>query len=113
VFDGTIPDSAQEKTMKVTRTDMGDETVVAIEGFLDAQTAHELEPVAVGLVNDGRKSVTLDCSGLDKLDKDGVAAIVGLHKRVKRIGGITKAVGIKDQPRAIFKMLRLDKVLGL
>jgi len=48
----------QEATVKITRTDNGDETVVAIEGSLDAKTARDLQPVNLGIAKDGRKGIT-------------------------------------------------------
>ena len=91
----------------------GDETVVAIEGALEGGNAQEMQPVTLAIVNDGRKNVTLDFSGLDLIDSQGVAAVVGLLKHVKSRGGVVKVVGIRDQPLAIFKLLRYDKVFDL
>jgi anti-sigma B factor antagonist len=36
--------------------------------------------------------------------------IVSLFKRVRANGGQVKIVGLRDQPRAIFRLLRLDRV---
>ena len=43
----------------------------------------------------------------------GVAAIVGLYKRVKTAGGTMRVVGIGDRPLAIFRLLRFDKIFDL
>jgi anti-sigma B factor antagonist len=46
--------------MKYTRTDNGDETVLEIEGTLDAVTAPDLRAVVDQLVGEQRKLVTLE-----------------------------------------------------
>jgi anti-sigma B factor antagonist len=96
--------------MKHTRTDKGDETTLEIEGTLDAVTAPELRAVVDQLVSEKRPSVTLELSSLRLIDSSGVGVIVSLFKRIRVNGGQVKIVGLRDQPRAIFRLLRLDRV---
>jgi anti-sigma B factor antagonist len=96
--------------MKYTRTDNGEETTLAIEGTLDAVTAPELRNVVDQLVNEKRASVTLELSSLRLIDSSGVGVIVSLFKRIRANSGQVKIVGLRDQPRAIFRLLRLDRV---
>jgi anti-sigma B factor antagonist len=93
-----------------TRTDQGDGTTLRIEGTLDAVTAPDLRGVIDKLVAEKRASVTLDLSALRLIDSSGVGVIVSLFKRVRAHGGEVKIVGLNDQPRAVFKLLRLDRV---
>jgi anti-sigma B factor antagonist len=96
--------------MKHSRKDNGDDTTLEIEGTLDAVTAPDLRSVVDALVNENRKEVTLELSGLRLIDSSGVGVIVSLFKRVRANGGQVKIVGLRDQPRAIFRLLRLDRV---
>ena len=88
----------------------GDETTLMIEGTLDAVTAPELRTIVDQLVNERRPSITLDLSSLRLIDSSGVGVIVSLFKRVQANGGQLKIVGLHDQPRAIFRLLRLDRM---
>lgn len=99
--------------MKFTRTDVGDATTLAIEGNLDINTASELQPAIDQLVADQRKDVTIELGGLDLIDSMGVADIVQIYKRIRYLGGTVKVANIRDQPRAIFKLLRFDKIFDL
>ena len=96
--------------MKHSRTDNDNETVLKIEGTLDAVTAPELRSVVDDLVNESRKEVTLDLTALRLIDSSGVGVIVSLFKRVRANGGQVRITGLRDQPRAIFRLLRLDRV---
>lgn len=96
--------------MKYTRTDNGDETVLEIDGTLDAVTAPEIRAVVDQLVTERRRSVTLELTSLRLIDSSGVGVIVSLFKRIRADGGQVKIVGLRDQPRAIFRLLRLDRV---
>jgi anti-sigma B factor antagonist len=55
----------------------------------------------------------VDLSGLDLIDSSGVAGLVALYKRVRAQGGQVIVSGARDQPLAIFKLLRMDKVFLL
>jgi anti-sigma B factor antagonist len=96
--------------MGTTRTDNGDETLLKIDGTLDAVTAPELRPTLDQLVTEGRKRITVDLSALRLIDSSGVGVLVSLFKRVRATGGEVMLVGLRDQPLAIFKLLRLDRV---
>lgn len=96
--------------MKYTRTDNGEETVLEIDGTLDAVTAPEIRAVVDQLVTERRRSVTLELTSLRLIDSSGVGVIVSLFKRIRADGGQVKINGLRDQPRAIFRLLRLDRV---
>ena len=99
--------------LKFERTDNGDETTLSLEGRLDVSTANEIKPTVEQLVSEKRAKVIVSLSGLDLIDQSGVAVIVGLYKRMRATGGQVKVSGARDQPLAIFKLLRMDRVFGL
>jgi anti-sigma B factor antagonist len=99
--------------MNFSRTDNGDETVVRIEGVLDAVTTPEIRPIIEAVVNEKRTSITVDVQALRLIDSSGVGVIVSLFKRAKVYGGQVRIVGLKDQPLTIFRLLRLDRVFEL
>ena len=45
------------------------------------------------------------------IDSSGVGALVSLYKRVRAQGGNVVIKGVRDQPLAIFRLLRLDKLM--
>lgn len=95
------------------RTDNGDLTQLRIGGTLDVLTAPEVGAHVEKLVSERRLRVTVDLSGLDLIDSSGVAVLVGLYKRVRANGGQVVVSGARDQPLAIFRLLRMDKVFLL
>lgn len=99
--------------MNCVRTDSNTESKLVIDGALDALTAPEIRPIFDKLVADGRRRVTVDIAGVTMIDSSGVGAIVSLFKRIKAEGGQVLVVGAKDQPLAVLKLLKLDRVFGL
>jgi anti-sigma B factor antagonist len=95
------------------RSDQGEVSTLQVAGTLDVLTAPELMPTIDQLVGEKRKRVAVDLSGLDLIDSSGVAALVALYKRIRAVGGQVTVTGARDQPLAIFKLLRMDKVFSI
>jgi len=99
--------------MTFERTDQGVDTELKIEGSLDAMSTPELRPLLDALVAEKRARVVVNLSALRLIDSSGVGAIVSLYKRIRAQGGEVKVKGLRDQPLAIFRLLRLDRVLSI
>jgi anti-sigma B factor antagonist len=89
------------------------ETSLVIRGSLDINSAPQLAEEIDKLVTGKVKRVAVDLSGLDLIDSSGVAALVKLYKGIRGHGGHVEMTGARDQPLAIFKLLRMDKVFNL
>jgi anti-sigma B factor antagonist len=96
--------------MKHFRSDEDGEVVLHVEGALDAVSAPELRPALDAVVAERPRLVTFDLSRLELIDSSGVGAIVSVLKRVREAGGDVRVRGLRDQPLAIFQLLRLDRV---
>jgi anti-sigma B factor antagonist len=83
-----------------------------IEGELDAISVFDLRPVLDGLVTKRPKRVEVDLSRLRIVDSSGVGALVSLYKRLRAQGGEMVVSGLQNQPLAIFRLLRLDRVMS-
>jgi anti-sigma B factor antagonist len=99
--------------MNYSRVDEGDASILHIRGELDALSASEIRPHFDQVVEDNRRNVTVDLSGLRLVDSSGVGALVSLYKRVRANGGQVSFTGVTAQPLVIFKLLRLDVVFEL
>lgn len=99
--------------MKFSRVDDGNDTTLSIEGVLDAVTVPDIRPSIEALVEEQRMSIVVDVSSLRLIDSSGVGVVISLYKRCKAYGGVVRVSGLKDQPLAIFKLLRLDRVFAL
>jgi anti-sigma B factor antagonist len=97
-------------TFSISTTDAG-VTRLAIEGELDAVTVSDLRGDIEKLLARRPSRVEVDLSMLRMLDSSGVGALVSLYKRVRAQGGDVVVMGLRDQPLAIFRLLRLDRVM--
>ena len=84
---------------------------LAITGELDALTVSSLWPEIDALVGRKPVRVEVELSRLRLIDSSGIAAIVSLYKRVRAQGGEVVVKGLQEQPLAVFRLLRLDRVM--
>ena len=95
------------------REDRDDVVVLKLKGNLDALTAQDLRPVIDELVSNRTTQVIFDLGELTLIDSSGVGAIVSLFKRVRLLGGDVKIARLTNQPKEIFRLLRLDRAFEL
>ena len=84
---------------------------LSIEGELDAVTVSDLRIEIEKLLMRQIGRVEVDLAQLRMLDSSGVGALVSLYKQVRARGGEVVVLGLRDQPLAIFRLLRLDRVM--
>ena len=99
--------------MKCLRIDLEGELRLKVEGALDALTAVDVRPIFDQVVAEKPARVTIDLESLTLIDSSGVGAIVSLFKRVKADGGQVVVVHAHEQPLAVLKLLKLDRIFGL
>ena len=85
---------------------------IVIEGELDAVTAAEVRKDVDQVCASNPPRVEIDLSTLRMIDSSGVGTLVSIYKRVRAQGGEVVMVGLRDQPLAIFRLLRLDQVMA-
>jgi anti-sigma B factor antagonist len=88
-------------------------TILTVRGSLDINTAPALAEEIDKIIQTKPTKVAVDLSPLELIDSSGVAALVKLYKGIRSSGGDIGFTGAKDQPLAIFKLLRMDRVFDL
>lgn len=96
-----------------TVTTTAEETRIQVRGMLDVNTAPNLAEHVDVIMAARPTRVVADLAGLDIIDSSGVAVLVKLYKGVRQHGGTVQIINARDQPLAIFKLLRMDKVFAL
>ena len=84
-----------------------------MDGELDVGTAPRLGAALHRLVDEGRTSLTLDCSGLTFVDSQGLGMLVGVSRRLKEAGGSLHLQGARSQLLRVLQLTRLDQTFIL
>jgi anti-anti-sigma factor len=71
--------------LDLTRRTEGDAAVVTASGELDVYTASRLRDLAIEITAEGPRAVVLDLDGVTFLDTTGLAVVVGIMRRARRL----------------------------
>ena len=85
-------------------------SLVVLEGELDIGTAPRLGAALHSLLDDGATTITVDCSGLDFLDSQGLGVLVAASRRLRNAGGALHLRGAGTQLCRVLRLTRLDQV---
>ena len=86
---------------------------LAVRGSLDINTAPALAEEIDRIMANRPPAITVDLGALELIDSSGVAALVKLYKAIRGVGGTITFINTRDQPLAIFKLLKMDKVFNI
>ena len=86
------------------------ETVAIVEGDLDAVTGRVVRNRLVKLMDGEPKSFALDLSNVRLLDSGGLAAMIGLLRAVRDVGGDVRVIAVNEAVRRIFEVTALSRV---
>ena len=87
-------------------------TCITIRGALDAGTLPTVRPEIENLLSGHPRRILVDFSELRLIDTSGVAMLIRMYKRCRQAGGALALSGLHGQPRAILKLLRLDRMMA-
>lgn len=79
------------------------EATVAVAGYLNANTAPDLEERLASVLDDCT-SVTFDFSGLEYISSAGLRVLMGAYKRTLAAGGAIRVTGASDEVREVFEI---------
>lgn len=88
----------------------GDVMIVVADGGLNTGTAGQLADAVHGLLKGGVTKVILDCSKLQVLQSTGLASLLLLHHRMRKLGGDVKVAGLSSPLMQVVRISRLDRV---
>lgn len=89
----------------------GDTTTIFLTGQVERLEADACLAELLKLVDEGGPTIHLNLKDLRRIDGFGVGVIRSFCKHVEILGKKCRIVDLCDQPRALFRILRLDTVL--
>jgi anti-sigma B factor antagonist len=102
--------SAPIKDLAVHVEDLGRAaSTVHLDGYIDAYTTEMLDECLGRLVDDGTRTILVDCREITHLSTHGVATLMKHHLALRDLGGEVRLVGLPEKIRWIFVDLDLDE----
>lgn len=91
--------------MNIEKNVQGNTAVLKVNGWLDTQSAPELE-AAVQALDSGTENLVLDCAGLEYISSAGLRQIVAAYKKMQ---GALTLKNVSEEIMGVIRMTGLDK----
>ncbi len=95
---------------RVTSRDVGDRTVVEVEGEIDVSSADTLRDQLSDLLDRDRTDLVIDLRAVTFLDSTGLGVLVGTLKKVRLAGGRLQLVISSERLLKVFRITALLQV---
>ena len=100
--------------MKVTLTQKGGDTVVALNGDVDLDSSPEVRNSLLGALSDSTtERVVADLAEVGYLDSSGVASLVEALQKAKGAGKTFVLAAVSEPARRVLELARLDRVFTI
>jgi anti-anti-sigma factor len=73
----------------------------------------QVEQEVQKLINQNEKHIILDLTGISMVDSTGIGQIVKCLCKLKNSGGTLRLAGLKGMVQGVFKITKVDQVIGI
>jgi len=80
----------------------GKATVVQLQGKVDATSAPSVERALVGAIEQGEKTLVIDCASLDFISSAGLRSLLLAVKKMKAAGGQIALAALQPNVKEVF-----------
>jgi len=91
----------------------GQSAVVGVAGDIDLNSSTVFQQKLLDLLAQGPKKIVLDLHAVPYMDSSGVASLVKLLSRSRKVGAAVFLTGLTDRTRSLLEITRLDTVFDI
>ncbi|MDD5020316.1 MAG: STAS domain-containing protein [Candidatus Omnitrophica bacterium] len=99
--------------MKTREEKKADALLCVIEGEVDINTSVHLRKVFDDLIKRNEKKVLVEFSGVEYIDSSGLATLIEMFQRLKKIGGKLRFSGMSQKVKNAFEITKLHKLFEI
>jgi anti-sigma B factor antagonist len=99
--------------MKIKEEKDNNTLVCGIEGDIDINTSVQLRKVFDGFIKNNEKKVLVEFSSVNYVDSSGLATLIEMFQRMKKIGGHLRFSGMSQKVRNAFEITKLHKLFEI
>ena len=97
----------------VERSQDGDVSILALNGYLDAHTAPQFEKIVQEEFDAGRVRIVADCAGLTYISSAGLGVFMSFIEDVRGAGGDIKLCSIVPAVYQVFEILGFPELFDI
>lgn len=87
--------------------------IVDVTGDIDLNCSHEFQQGLLDVLDEEPKNLVINLTDVNYMDSSGIASLVKLLSRSRRVGASLTLVGLSDRVKSLFEITRLDSVFRI
>jgi anti-sigma B factor antagonist len=99
--------------MKINEQKDADRLICLIEGEINITRSPELRAFFDGIIKKNEKKVLIDFGAVSYIDSSGLATLIEMYQRLKKIGGSMRCCGMNQKIRNTFEITKLHKLFEI
>ncbi len=92
---------------------VGPDIVVETVGDIDLRCSQGFQQALLSVAEEKPRRIVIDLSAVPYMDSSGVASMVKLLSRARKVGTTLHLAGLNERVRSIFEITRLDQVFDI
>lgn len=99
--------------MQVKEKSVGEVVALELSGEIDINTSPEVRKAFDQLIKDQKKKILLNFAEVAYIDSSGLATLVEMLQRLKRIGGVLRLCNLSEKVKGLFEITKLEKLFSI
>jgi anti-sigma B factor antagonist len=99
--------------MRITQDKKNDVAVCRVEGEININTSPELRKAFDGFINANALKILMDFNSVSYIDSSGLATIIELLQRLRKIGGKFRICSMNQKVKNVFEVTKLHKLFEI
>ncbi|MDD2689088.1 MAG: STAS domain-containing protein [Candidatus Omnitrophica bacterium] len=99
--------------MKIREEKLNDAVICILEGEININNSPDLRKAFDGLIKRNEKKLVVDFSGVSYIDSSGLATLIEMFQRLKKIGGALRFSNMEQKVKNIFEVTKLHKLFEI
>lgn len=99
--------------MKITKELKADIVVCRVEGEINIDTSPEMRKVFDEFIRNNTKKIIIDFTAVSYIDSSGLATLIELLQRLKKIDGKFRIFGLSSKVKSVFEITKLSKLFEI
>jgi anti-anti-sigma factor len=99
--------------VKIKEEKSGDILICVLEGEIDISNSSQLRKTFDDFIKRNEKKVLVDFSDVSYIDSSGLATLIEMLQRIKKVGGKMRSCSMNQKVSNIFEITKLHKLFEI
>jgi len=99
--------------MQINQREANEVIILELSGEIDINTSPEVRKAFDQLIKEQRKKILLNFADVAYIDSSGLATLVEMLQRLKRLGGTLRLTNLSEKVKGLFEITKLERLFNI